>query len=86
MSKVDVSGPRGGITIDTDMLQDVLDRWVSMCYLAADFADSMEDCKYDIAEKFDTTELRHHAISDYTTELQQELRDLIADLQEVCVD
>lgn len=58
---------------DIDMLQDVLDRWESMCRLAANLVEAVAAVDVSV----DTEEVLHHATSDYTTELQRELREFI---------
>lgn len=81
MATIHVQSKAGGvITIDTDALQDILDRWNTTCSLAARLCNEMEDDPTKAAAQFDTEELKHHAVSDYTNEMQQELKDIIASL------
>lgn len=83
MATVNVPSKKGGfISIDADMLGDVLTRFDAVCNLSARLCNELEDSPDKSAKEFDTEELLHHSVSDYSTEIRQELRDLVADLGE----
>lgn len=71
---------QGGTTIDAGILEDVLNRFNAVCNLAARLCHELEDHPDRAAKEFNTEELLHHSVSDYSTEIRQELQDLVADL------
>lgn len=80
---LDVPSRKGGmITIDVQMLADVLNRYNIVCNLAARLCNEMEDYPERPAAQFDREELLHHAVSDYSTGIREELLDLIEDLRQ----
>lgn len=80
---LNVPSRKGGeISIDVAMLNDVLTRFDIQCTLATRLCNEMEDAPDKAASEFDTEELLHHSQSDYSTEIRQELRDLVNDLGE----
>lgn len=83
MTTVNVPSKKGGfISIDADMLEEVLTRFDAVCALSARLCNELEDSPDKSAKEFDTEELLHHSVSDYSTEIRQELRDLVADMGE----
>lgn len=76
----------GSVTLSLDVLEDVLNRFNTVCQLSARLCNEMQDAPEKVAREFDTEELRHHSISDYSTEIRQELHDLIEDLKASAVN
>lgn len=82
MADINVASRKGGfITINTETLGEVLSRWKTVCDLAARLLNAMEDTPSKAAREFDVEELSHHAVSQYTTDVQLELEELVADLE-----
>lgn len=65
------------------LLEDVLSRFNSVCSLATRLCHELEDHPDKTAKEFDTEELLHHSVSDYSTEIREELRNLVADLKAI---